>query len=171
MKQLKFFVMLAMCVSLLACAAKTKVLMDASLPPGEIMQGKIQKVFLELTEKAKKKLPSEKYFAPKTLHVVVANTLNRNQMISKEGKYNIKVLVDDIRTRSAVAAIMFGSLAGNDHIYGRVIVMEADTGKKIKEFEVDAAYALGGVAGGQTQSRMGWLYNKFADLVVKELKK
>jgi hypothetical protein len=66
---------------------------------------------------------------------------------------------------------MFGSLAGNDHIYGRVVVKEADTGKKIKEFEVDAAYALGGIAGGQTQSRMGWLYNKFADLVVKELKK
>ena len=99
MKQLKFFVILAMCVSLLACAAKTKVLMDASLPPGEIMQGKIQKVFLELTEKAKKKLPSEKYFAPKTLHVVVANTLNRNQMISKEGKYNITTHFDNARRR------------------------------------------------------------------------
>ncbi|MBI3044616.1 MAG: hypothetical protein HYY78_17500 [Betaproteobacteria bacterium] len=41
--------------------------------------------------------------------------------------------------------------------------------KLLNQFEVSASYALGGLAGGQDEARMGWLYEEFAKLTLKEL--
>lgn len=63
---------------------------------------------------------------------------------------------------------MFGFMAGDDHIHGTVIVRSPD-GTELQRFNVNTSYALGGFAGGQTDARMGWLYETFAKHVVDEL--
>jgi hypothetical protein len=60
-------------------------------------------------------------------------------------------------------------MAGDDHIYGDVIARDA-AGKELQRFSVEASYALGGIAGGIEDTRMGWLYETFAKHTVEELK-
>lgn len=80
----------------------------------------------------------------------------------------MEILVTSIRSRSAFNAVMFGFMAGDDHIKGDVIVRSPD-GVELERFAVSASWALGGFAGGQTEARMGWLYETFAKHVVEEL--
>ena len=74
----------------------------------------------------------------------------------------------DFRVRSNFTAVMFGFMAGNDSITGDVVLRDA-AGKELNRFEVSASYALGGLAGGMDDARMGWLYEKFAELTVENL--
>ena len=84
--------------------------------------------------------------------------------------HQVEIVVTDIRVRGAFAAIMFGFMAGDDHINGHVRVLDP-SGRALRSFEVKASYALGGLAGGQDGARMGWLYDKFADMAAEELQK
>lgn len=43
------------------------------------------------------------------------------------------------------------------------------SGKELQRFSVEASYALGGLAGGIDDTRMGWLYETFAKHAVDEL--
>ena len=80
------------------------------------------------------------------------------------------VEVKDIRVRSNFSAVMWGFMAGDDHIVGDIVVKATD-GLEMDRFEVSSSYALGGFAGGQDSSRMGWLYEAFAEETIKELTK
>ena len=79
----------------------------------------------------------------------------------------IEVTVTSVRVRSSFSAIMFGFLAGDDHIEGDVLVRAPD-GTKLQEFSVAASYAWGGFAGGD-ETRMEWLYENFAERMAEEL--
>jgi hypothetical protein len=81
---------------------------------------------------------------------------------------SVEILVTSIRSRSTFNAVMFGFMAGDDHIKGDVIVRSPD-GAELHRFGVSASYAFGGVAGGQVDTRMGWLYEAFAKHVIEEL--
>jgi hypothetical protein len=76
--------------------------------------------------------------------------------------------VTDIRVRTNFSAVMWGFMAGDDHING-IVVARSPTGDELQRFEVSASYALGGLAGGQDEARMGWLYESFAEETLKEL--
>jgi len=39
----------------------------------------------------------------------------------------------------------------------------------VRKFNVSASYGLGGIAGGQDDVRMNWLYEKFAEHTIAEL--
>jgi hypothetical protein len=82
----------------------------------------------------------------------------------------LEVRVKDVRVRSNFTAIMFGFMAGSDSIKADIIV-KSPSGQELDRFEVSTSYALGGLAGGQDSARMGWLYEKFAEETLKELKK
>jgi Domain of unknown function (DUF4410) len=84
--------------------------------------------------------------------------------------HRVEIVVTDIRVRGAFAAIMFGVMAGNDHVTGTVRVLDP-TGRALRSFEVNANYAFGGAVGGQDGVRMNWMYDKFADLAAAELEK
>jgi hypothetical protein len=81
---------------------------------------------------------------------------------------SIEILITSIRSRSTFNAIMFGFMAGDDHIKGDVVVRSPE-GLELQRFGVSASYALGGLGGGQTDARMGWLYETFAKHVIDEL--
>jgi len=84
--------------------------------------------------------------------------------------HRVVIVVTDVRVRGAFAAIMFGFMAGDDHVTGRVRVLDP-SGRALRSFEVHANYAFGGVAGGQDGVRMNWLYDKFSDMAMAELEK
>ena len=77
-------------------------------------------------------------------------------------------MITDIRVRSNFSAVMFGFMAGSDRIVGDVIARDA-AGKELQRFTVSASYALGGIAGGQDETRMGWLYESFTKEFIKEI--
>ncbi len=80
----------------------------------------------------------------------------------------MEIVVTDIRVRSNFNAVMWGFMAGADHIKGDVVLRSA-SGEQMDRFGVSASYALGGMAGGQDDARMGWLYEKFAEETVTAL--
>lgn len=59
--------------------------------------------------------------------------------------HQMDIVITDIRVRSAVAAMMLGVLAGDDHVNGFVRVLDTD-GQPFRSFEVEANYAFGGWA-------------------------
>src|SRR5205814_5849435 len=82
----------------------------------------------------------------------LANYLRRRLegkgLIASTATHQVDIVVTDIRVRSAVAAVMLGVLAGDDHVTGVVRVLDANS-QPLRSFEVKANYALGGWGGGQ----------------------
>ena len=98
------------------------------------------------------------------------NRLEQKGLTSPSAEHRVEIVVTDIRVRGAVAAIMFGAFAGDDHVTGRVRVLDP-AGRALRSFEIHASYAFGGLAGGQDSVRMSWMYDKFSDLAATELEK
>lgn len=104
----------------------------------------------------------------------LANYLRRRLeakgLLAPAATHKVQVVITDIRVRSAVVAVLLGFMAGDDHVTGRVQVLDP-SGKPLRSFEVKASYALGGWAGGQDGMRMNWMYDKFSELATAELEK
>lgn len=130
-------------------------------------------VTLTVADEAKPKLTENLKFNPEDLLNHVKRALDANSLLkpnANEPGPNLEVRIKDVRVRSNFTAIMFGFMAGADLITADVIIKSAD-GRELDKFEVSTSYALGGLAGGQDSARMGWLYEKFAQETVQELKK
>ncbi len=134
--------------------------------------GKVaQNVTLTLSKEAQAKLTDNLKFDQEKLLSTVRRALDAKGLLAKtpDGSLpTIEIVVTDLRVRSNFSAIMFGFMAGNDTIAGDVIARDP-SGKELQRFSVSASYALGGLAGGQDDARMGWLYETFAQHTVEEL--
>jgi hypothetical protein len=128
----------------------------------------LQDFTVEMSPNAKLQLADNVKFDIKALRSTLLRTLEGNSLIAENGDYRLKVVVNDIRVRSTFNAVMWGFMAGNDHLTGDVIVLNL-AGEPIDNFEASASYALGGVGGGQDTSRMNWLYEEFSEMVANEL--
>ena len=89
-------------------------------------------------------------------------------MIASDGDFRLKVVVTDIRVRNTFNAVMWGFMAGDDHLRGDVVVQNL-AGEPVYNFDAGASYALGGFAGGQDASRINWLYEEFSEMIANEL--
>jgi hypothetical protein len=133
----------------------------------------LSSVTLTFTEEAKQKASENLKFNADELLSHVRRALDANSLLkanADEPKPTLEVRVKDVRIRSNFTAIMFGFMAGADSITADLIV-KSPSGQELDKFEVSTSYALGGIAGGQDSARMGWLYEKFAEETLKELKK
>jgi hypothetical protein len=128
----------------------------------------LQDFTVEMSPNAKLQLADNVKFDINALRSTLLRTLEGNSLIAENGDYRLKVVVNDIRVRSTFNAVMWGFMAGNDHLTGDVIVLNL-AGEPIDNFEASASYALGGVGGGQDTSRMNWLYEEFSEMVANEL--
>jgi hypothetical protein len=131
----------------------------------------VRGVSLSLTPEAQQIASTTIRFNHDTLLRLIRQGLEQKQALSAASDQvlpSIEILVTSIRSRSAFNAVMFGFMAGDDHIKGDVIVRSPE-GAELQRFGVSASYALGGFAGGQTDARMGWLYETFAKHVIEEL--
>ena len=133
------------------------------------LEGVMQVSALMSPDAAKQQVDNPQ-FNREELATRLRNRLEAKGLTAPEATHRVEIVVTDIRVRGAFAAIMFGFMAGDDHVTGRVRVMEP-SGRALRSFEIHASYAFGGVAGGQDGARMNWLYDKFSDLAAAELEK
>jgi len=126
---------------------------------------------VELSDEARKEAADNLKFRQVELDQTIRQALELNNLLAEQfdgGLPTIEVTVTSVRVRSSFSAIMFGFMAGDDHIEGDVTVRAAD-GNTLQEFSVSASYAFGGLVGGLDSSRLSWLYESFAEHVTEEL--
>lgn len=131
----------------------------------------VASVSLSLTPEARKKSADNLKFNPDALLNQVRRALEANDLLNGSADHprpNLEIQVKDMRVRSNFSAVMWGFMAGSDSVSADIVLRDP-AGKELDRFEVSASYALGGLAGGQDDARMGWLYEKFAEETVKEL--
>ncbi len=128
---------------------------------------RIADVSVRLSPEAQAKVADNPGFSTSDLAARIRAHLQTRGALDATSASVLDVSVSDFRVRSTFAAVMFGFLAGNDSLTGAVQVRRPQG--ETAPFTVSASYALGGLAGGQDGSRMGWLYDEFARLVVTEL--
>jgi hypothetical protein len=107
-------------------------------------------------------------FDIEALRSTMRRTLESKQLVAADGDFEMKVVVDDIRVRSTFNAIMWGFMAGDDHLNGSVTLTRRDSNAS-NNFGVKASWALGGFAGGQDSARLTWLYEEFSKKIADEL--
>jgi hypothetical protein len=90
-------------------------------------------------------------------------------VLTPDGDFRLKVVVNDVRVRGTFSAVMFGFMAGDDHLNGDSIVLRKEGDESVYEFKVKTSYALGGWAGGQDAMRMDWLYEEFSKKIAEKL--
>ncbi len=128
----------------------------------------LQGFTIELSAEAEVQLADNVKFDIETLRATLARTLESRNLIAPDGSYRLRVVVNDIRVRSTFNAVVWGFMAGNDHLRGNATVQNlAD--EPVYEFGASASYALGGFGGGQDSSRINWLYEKFSEMIADEL--
>ena len=130
----------------------------------------ISNVTIELNPRAKDKLADNRNFNSDALLNRINSALEINKYLKPLGSTNttVEITITNIRVRSGASAIMLGFLAGADYITGDIVIKES--GKLIDKFEVDVNYALGG-AMGDTDTRMGWMYESFSNKIVEEIRR
>ena len=128
---------------------------------------KFASLHVVLTDAAKEKLKDNIKFDAQRFEQNILRTMESRGLVDKGAKNAIEVEVTDIRVRSTFSAVMWGFMAGNDHVSGTVRLKHP--AGVMHTFDVSASYALGGLGGGQDESRMNWLYEEFAKLTVNEI--
>lgn len=133
------------------------------------LEGVAQVVALMSPDAAKQQVDNPQ-FNRDELATRLRQRLEAKGLTASSATHRVEIVVTDVRVRGAFTAIMFGFMAGDDHVTGRVRVLDA-SGRALRSFDVHASYAFGGVAGGQDGVRMNWMYDKFADMAMTELEK
>jgi hypothetical protein len=168
-RALRWCLAVAVSASLLGCASGVK--REERADTAAIAQTaavKYSALNLYLNDKAQKLIADNAKFNPEALKGTLQRMLVSRNLLAVDSPYRIDVEITDIRARSNFSAVMFGFLAGSDSVAGTVYLRDKD-GKQLGKYDVSASYALGGIAGGQDETRMGWLYEEFARLAVNEL--
>jgi hypothetical protein len=168
MKKL-WFASLACALVLVGCGGSVKRADDdAKVATGAPVVSKYSMVAVNLSDAAKKALVDNIKFDTEAFSSKVRSTLEAKQLLAQDAQHTIEVTVTGVRVRGAFSAVMFGILAGTDSVDGDVAVLDKDK-KVVRSFKVSATYGLGGIAGGIDSVRLGYLYDKFAELTATEL--
>jgi Domain of unknown function (DUF4410) len=115
-------------------------------------------VTVSMSKNAQQQLADNIKFDQEKLLAIVKRALSAKELLAKKPDPElptIEIVVTDIRVRSSLSAVMFGFMAGDDHLNGEVIARDK-AGRELQRFQVSASYALGGLAGGQDETRIGW---------------
>lgn len=128
----------------------------------------ISAVTITLSGRVKEELAENLKFNQDTLLDHVKRAAEARGLVGTGALPILEITVTDVRVRSNFSAVMWGFMAGSDHITADVVI-RGQAGQQIDKFEVSASYALGGLAGGQDDARMGWLYEKFAEETINAL--
>jgi hypothetical protein len=128
-------------------------------------------VTIELNDKAREEFKDNLKFDQEQLRLKLEHALSAYELFDSQGKGTmpvVRVIVTDIRVRSSFSAVMWGAMAGDDHIVGEIQIVD-HASKTLDHIKVSASYALGGIGGGQDEARMDWLYEAFVKESLKLL--
>lgn len=123
---------------------------------------------ITLSSEAKKLAADNPKFKQEHLLASVRRALDAGGLLRPGTSETAEIVVTAFRVRGTFSAVMWGVMAGTDNVTGDVVVRNAN-GKQVRKFTVNASYGLGGFAGGVDDTRLGWLYEKFAEHTVEEL--
>jgi hypothetical protein len=165
---IKRIVVVAFAVILVACASGVTRMDGVTSHAQPVIAPKVKSVNLWLNDDAKKLVGENLKFNQDVLRSTIERSLQAQDIIKTDAAQNLDIEITSFRVRSNFTAIMFGFMAGNDNIEGLVSIKD-DGGKVLKKAKVNASYALGGIAGGQDDARMGWLYEAFAKHALAEV--
>ena len=160
---LTFVITAIIAFGLTACASTV----DRKVSSWQYQGQKFASLRVSLNDAAKEKLKDNIKFDAQRFEQNILRTMESRGLIDKSSKNAVDVEVSDIRVRSTFSAVMWGFMAGNDHVSGTVRLKHP--AGVMHTFDVSASYALGGLGGGQDESRMNWLYEEFAKLTVNEI--
>lgn len=135
----------------------------ASTPPPALTNVRVGKLDVTVTEEGRESVAENPVFEINRFREAVAKVLTeRGLMGDPNGADQITIQITGVYARSNGAAIWAGFMAGSDKVNGLVTLKRAD-GQVAREFKVEASYSLGGLGGGWSETRMGWLYDRFAN--------
>jgi Domain of unknown function (DUF4410) len=167
MNQMRSFAILIVLSLLSACASQV-VETDTATATKPIVKA-LESFSVELSPKAKQQLADDVKFDVNALYKKLELTLANRQLIAADGDFRLKVVVTDVRVRGTFSAVMWGFMAGDDHLNGDSILLRKEGDESVYQFKVKTSYALGGWAGGQDAMRMDWLYEEFSKKIADKL--
>jgi hypothetical protein len=154
---------------LAGCASGVKRDADSGAIPGQAAKPlPVGAVTISFSPEAQKLVADNAKFNQEQMLSTVRRSLEASGLLKSGAGEKAEIVVTDFRVRGTFAAVMWGVMAGTDHVTGDVIVRDA-SGKQLRKFTVNASYGLGGIAGGMDETRLSWLYEKFAEHTVNEL--
>ena len=103
-----------------------------------------------------------------TLDQHIVSAMKASDLYDETSLNSVRVTINTIRVRNTFNAVMFGFMSGSDNIDGTIELFDQQQ-KSRANFNVKASYSLGGIAGGQSDTRLGWLRDKFAELTVSTI--
>jgi hypothetical protein len=157
---------LAVALVLSACASQV-TRTEGAVTPREPVRA-LSTFQVSMSPASSAQLADNLKFDIESLRAMIQRTLESKNLIAPDGDFDLKVVVDDIRVRGTFSAIMFGFMAGDDHLNGTATLIRRD-GKDMGSFGVKTSWAFGGIAGGQDTARLSWLYEEFAKSLAAEL--
>ena len=165
MRNFILFTFMVLGVGFSACTSSVELRENA--PPYAYNGETYAQVELTVNKDATEDLEDIVRFDEEELRKMIERSLKVQGLIDSSSTKNVKIEITDVRVRSTFNAFMWGFMAGNDHIHGDVSLID-ENGKPFHTFNVSAAYALGGFMGFK-ETRMGWLYEEFTELTLKEI--
>ena len=152
-----------------SCATNVQHYTDLSAPHVIRPNEPIGSVTVTLSPSGQKDFADNAQFSQNALLTDVDRVLQAKKFFAPNaGKDTLEIQITAIRVRSTFNAVMWGFMAGSDYVTGDVYLRDS-SGKLLNHFSVHAGTALGGIAAGSMSARWGWIDNKFAQLVAKNL--
>ena len=161
------FVLVMSVVWLAGCSSNVRV--DSDTQASYRYSGeKYGKVVATMADSVASDVDKATRFQQLGLEQAIISRLKQENLYDAQSGNTVNVVVNSLRVRNAASAIMFGAMAGSDNMEGSV-TLKAPDGKVLNKFTIDASYALGGFAGGQNSSRLGYLGQTFGELTAKTI--
>jgi hypothetical protein len=155
-------------LSLLPACASQVIEADAANTEKPTVKA-LESFSVELSPKAKEQLADDVKFDLNSLSRKLELALKARNLINPDGDFRLKVVVTDVRVRGTFSAVMWGFMAGDDHLNGDSALLRKEGDESVYQFKVKTSYALGGWAGGQDAMRIDWLYEEFSKKVADKL--
>jgi hypothetical protein len=167
-KAMKLASSVVLVAALAGCASGVKRMDPPTASAAQVVPA-VKAVNLTMSDDARRLVASGNgIFNQDALRGQIERQLQARMLIKGDATQTLNVHINSFRVRSSFNAIMFGFMAGSDKIDGTITVNDA-SGNVLKQANVTASWALGGLAGGQDASRMTWLYEEFAKHAAAEL--
>jgi hypothetical protein len=127
-------------------------------------------IVVTYSEEARKKLSDNTAFSDRDLKLQIQRTLSAAKLISDNTdpkKPTLYVEVTNIRVRSIANRMFLGWMSGADYVMGNVTVKDV-SGKTLDAFQISTDHYESYTVG--TNNVLSWIYETFADDILKELK-
>lgn len=130
----------------------------------------VSRIVARTAEQSSPAVAAHQAMAAEDIAVRLQNRLEAKGLVDASAPSVVEVIVTEVELRPTAVAMLLSWMAGSDHVYGQVRVLDAAQ-TALVGFEVEASYAGGGFGHGTVQSRIDWMSEKIATLAEEELGK